>query len=456
MKPWLPDWFSRRGRGHVAADMAARYQGGVRSITDAPLPRTSRWLMTLMLGALATAVLWAALGSMKVVAFAQGHTVVSSRVQPVQSVTRARVTRVLATDGARVEAGEPVMHLERASASASVDELSRRLLRSRAARARLKALLASDEDELPEFEAPDGLPADMARAERVRMQNQWQTYQLELDELQQEERNRIAALETSQATLEALDAVIPYLDRRVGRLRRLVRSEAVAVHQLDDAERELIAKESERKVEAQRLNEVRGRALLATGRILATRARFRSERLEELAREDDRVGQLRQDLVEARSRLKRHTLRAPVAGIVQDLRVRMSGTVVEPAQILMRIVPEGRPVEVEATILNSDIGFAEEGQAVDVKFDAYDFTRYGAVPGIIRDISRTSSEHEELGRIYKAVIELDRSTIIVDGRNVRLRPGMTTTVDIDMGSRRIISYFLGPIMRYKDEALRER
>ncbi len=165
---------------------------------------------------------------------------------------------------------------------------------------------------------------------------------------------------------------------------------------------------------------------------------------------------MEQDLIKARGELRHHVVRSPIDGIVQDLAVHTRRAVVSPDDTLMRVVPQDQSVEIEASILNRDIGFAREGQAVDVKFQAFDFTRYGEVPGVIRKIASTATEDEQMGRVYRALVELERHSVSVDGEEMPLRPGLTATVDIDMGSRRIIEYFLEPFLRYQDEALRER
>ena len=53
-------------------------------------------------------------------------------------------------------------------------------------------------------------------------------------------------------------------------------------------------------------------------------------------------------------------------------------------------------------------------------------------------------------------MKLDKSAITVDGKNVNLTPGMAVTVEIKSGKRRVIEYFLSPLMQYGDESLRER
>lgn len=456
MAPWRTERAANARRRAQADDAIAHHRGGVRAITDAPPPRAGLWLLGSLLLVLAGLLLWASLGRMDVVAFAQGRTVVSSRVQPVQSVERARATEVLVEEGERVEAGDPLIYLERDSAKARVDDLAFRLEHRRAERARIRALLAAEPDGDPRPDLPEDIRARIAERERARLTSQWNAYRRELEELRQELRNRQAEVATTRARIASINEILPYPRQRVARMEQLVEGDVVPVVDLDEARQELVAKENERRVQQRALEEAKGRVALTRRQMERTRSEFRSDLLDELARTESAITELRRQLVEARARLRRHTLRAPIDGLVQDVKVHAGGTVVEPSKVLMRVVPEDRPVEVEAKILNRDIGFAREGQEVDVKFDTFDFTRYGVVPGTIREVSRTSTEDEDLGRVYRALIELERNTITVNGDEVRLRPGMTATVDVEMGQRRIIEYFLGPILRYSDEALRER
>ena len=57
---------------------------------------------------------------------------------------------------------------------------------------------------------------------------------------------------------------------------------------------------------------------------------------------------------------------------------------------------------------------------------------------------------------YSVRIFLDRTQIDVDGRMVPVSPGMAVTVEIKTGNRRVSSYLLSPLLKYKQDSLRER
>jgi hemolysin D len=141
---------------------------------------------------------------------------------------------------------------------------------------------------------------------------------------------------------------------------------------------------------------------------------------------------------------------------VQQLQIHTIGGVVEPAKTLMVIVPNHDDIEVEAQVLNKDIGFVREGRKAAVKIEAFPFTRYGSVPGTVISLSRDAVPDQKLGAIYIARIRLARAIITADGRPVPLGAGLGVTADIRTGNRRIISWLLSPIMTTVNQAARER
>lgn len=164
-----------------------------------------------------------------------------------------------------------------------------------------------------------------------------------------------------------------------------------------------------------------------------------------------------------------------MAGTVQQLVLTTVGGVVQPAQALMVIVPDNAQPVVEAQILNKDIGFIRPGQEVRVKLEAYPFTDYGIVPGVVETISRDAidmgqqgqSVRDENGKpiaapkasqglVYAVKIRLTRNTIRVGGRDTLIGPGLAVQAEVVTGKRRIIQYLLSPIAQVLDEAGRER
>jgi hemolysin D len=141
---------------------------------------------------------------------------------------------------------------------------------------------------------------------------------------------------------------------------------------------------------------------------------------------------------------------------VQQLAVHNTGAVVTPAQVLMIIAPTDQRLEVEASLENKDIGFVEVGQQAEVKIDTFPFTKYGTIQGEVVDISHDAVADEQKGLVYKVRVLMKQGSLTVDGREVALTPGMAVTVESKTGTRRLIEFFLSPLLRYADESVRER
>jgi len=120
------------------------------------------------------------------------------------------------------------------------------------------------------------------------------------------------------------------------------------------------------------------------------------------------------------------------------------------------IVPDDAEVQVSAQILNKDIGFIYEGQPVRVKLEAFNFTDYGLIEGVVDNISRDAIQDENLGLVYAARIKLNKRHLMVGGRRQAIGPGLQVQAEIKTGERRIIQYLLSPIAKTMDEAGRER
>ena len=167
---------------------------------------------------------------------------------------------------------------------------------------------------------------------------------------------------------------------------------------------------------------------------------------------------------------------APVSGMVQQLAVKTVGGVVTPAQTLLVIVPSDSRLEIEAMVSNRDIGFVQP--ATRWRSRSIPSTSLGTGCCTVRcsashrmpsramrrptnraTISRHRRPHQRTqgpGMGYAARISLDRTQMQVEDKTVNLSPGMAVTAEIKTGSRRIIGYLLSPLMKYRQESLRER
>ena len=97
-----------------------------------------------------------------------------------------------------------------------------------------------------------------------------------------------------------------------------------------------------------------------------------------------------------------------------------------------------------------------EGQHVEVKIDAFEYTKFGTVPGVVSYVAHDAQDDRKRGLIYEIKVLLDKASMNVDGKDVNLGPGMSVDVEVKTGDRRVIEYLLSPLIQHQHEALHER
>jgi hemolysin D len=185
---------------------------------------------------------------------------------------------------------------------------------------------------------------------------------------------------------------------------------------------------------------------------------FQQAKQAELSTIEMKAASLIQEIRKAGQKTDLQKLVSPIDGVVQQLAVHTVGGVVTPAQPLLMVVPQDHPVEVEAQLENKDIGFVREGQSVELKIETFPFTLYGTIPGKVLTVSDDAVplDKENRALVYTSRVSMDRTSMPVEGKQVRLAPGMAVTVEIKTGQRRVIQYVLSPLLKSAREGLRER
>jgi len=187
------------------------------------------------------------------------------------------------------------------------------------------------------------------------------------------------------------------------------------------------------------------------------RAQKAQEHAAALSAAETRALSLSQEIAKAETRAGQQHLSAPIDGVVQQLAVHTVGGVVTPAQQLMVVAPHEGQIEVEAFVENKDIGFVNENQQAEIKIEAFPFTRYGVIEGQVLTLSRDAVPIEKAGFFYSARVSVHQATIVVEnGKVVPLTPGMNVSVEIKTGKRRLIEYFLSPLLQAAHDSVRER
>ncbi len=274
--------------------------------------------------------------------------------------------------------------------------------------------------------------------------------------LDRERDRKRAERDSAQQQVDKLSAILPIVSKRAKDQQGLAKQKLLPEQQYLETEQERLELFHDLRTQQRRLTELDAALAELDARRVFTRSEFRRQTLEQREQAQSRLSSATQELAKADTRHQAQTITAPVDGTVQQLAVHNVGAIVTPAQELMVIVPKHQQLEIEAVLENRDIGFVEVGQAAEIKIDTFPFTKYGTIAGEVVNLSNDAVVDEHKGLVYKMRVLMERADIAVNGRQVQLTPGMTVTVESKTGKRRMIEFFLSPLLRYANESARER
>ncbi|MCL2791351.1 MAG: HlyD family type I secretion periplasmic adaptor subunit [Desulfobulbus sp.] len=386
---------------------------------------TGRILMTLV----AVILAWSILGKIDIVVNAAGKIIPSGHTKAIASVDVASVRALYVREGQSVKAGDVLVELDTSALDADRDKARGDAAVATLLAARSKAMItAIDTLKPPQLEEIDSVPQEQWLAAELHLQEQYRDFQAKLIRLDGEIRRYSQAL--------------PLVTKRARDFKELAARHDVSTHAWLEKEQARI--------------DLEGQLTTARNQRAELIAQARREAHDALTEGGRMAHGSTQDMVRAEAHSRLLKLTAPVDGTVQQLAVHTVGGVVPVAQPIMLVVPKEDQVEVEAFLENKDIGFVQVGQKAAVKIDAFEYTKYGTVPGSVSHVSHDAIEDEKKGLIYAVKVLLDRSTLDVDGQEMQLSPGMSVNVEIKTGNRRVIEYVLSPVLRHQRESLNER
>ncbi|MBB5712709.1 HlyD family type I secretion periplasmic adaptor subunit [Sphingomonas xinjiangensis] len=425
-------------------------------VVEQPVSPTARAVTWAALIFLAITIAWIVFGRVDVVASAPGTLIPAGNVKLVQSPDAGVVRAIHVRNGDRVRKGQALIDLDPTLTGADLAQAEKALAAAELEIARNRAIADALSGKAIVFTAPAGTPLEVAETQRRLIAAQLAEVEATSASLANARMSALSDASAARAQVAKLSDTVPLLDRQIASMNRLDARGYAPGARLIELQRQRRTEAGERDVALTQITRGQAEARKLDSQISETREQARHTALADLAKAEADAILRREEVTKARQRSRFQRLVASVDGTVQQVEVHTIGGVVEPAKPLMVIVPSSAGLEVEARILNKDVGFVHEGQEASVKLEAFPFTRYGAVPGRVRAISRDAVQDKELGLVYVATIALDRAYVDADGRRYPLSPGLAATVDVRTGTRSIISYLLSPLQSTVSQAGRER
>lgn len=421
----------------------------------APFGAVVIWLTTILL---ALALAWAYLGQIDIVAVGNGRVSAEGSVKVVQSASYGVVKRITAQEGQRVHKGDVLVELDKTTAEKELATTAQSLNIARAERDILRRLAMGNG-------ADDIINSAGVSDEAKAVLREFTTSQLALASAKEQAlKGSIAShqrqLQFNQQTKAQLEGEVQKLKDRQTKVKQKLESanaiERIRLqNELDTLEQRITTANSAATSQGQQVLQSQLTLAQAQSQSQVSLAETNSSISGQVIAQEQRIAELENNLAKAKRALEQTTITAPVDGTILALNTRTIGGVVNVAERIAQIVPDNDLLYVDVTLDNQDVGFIRVGQRVVIKVATYPFQRYGYLEGTVENISPDAIQDEKKGLVYKAKVKLSGANSSKKNR-LKLLPGMSVSAEITTGKRRIIEFFLDPLMTHVDDSLKVR
>ena len=433
------------------------FQPDAIEIEERPIPWGAKAILYTILALILCGVLWASVAKLDRIVIAVGKIVTTDSKIVLQPMGTATVRAINVHAGQVVEKGDVLISLD--STFAIADERSVRA-QMRSADAEIRRLEAELALSSGDTRLPGPFSDDLAE----------QASQLEIFE-----RFKVAretTINASEAEIRELEAHAASLSKdrvnvaaqlAVGQRLEGVRNEVYkqgngTLINVLDAQRQVATDKREMDRLANEIGET-------AGRIKTIKAKREAALGEMNAKAAQELQAARREYTKDFEQIKKQErlsdlidMRAPAKAMVLELGARSVGSVVKEGEPMITLVALDVPVVIEAMVDPKDISHLRVGDEARIKLEAFPYQKYGTLDGTIQAINGDVLEHEEGGRkmsVYKARIAITKNNLRDIPGDFSLLPGMVASCEIKVGTRRLISFFLYPIIRTLDVGLRE-
>ncbi len=378
---------------------------------------TSRLLLWITIGSVAAFLGWANWAMLDQITRAPGQVITSSRNQVIQAPPNGGVLEaMMVREGATVKKGDLLVRFERAKLRATFEEAATKA-------AALKATLARLDAEVFGRDAP--------------------AFSRDLDAYPQFTANQLSLFHKRRQLL----------NQDVGTLEKM---RTLAQQELD-MNMPLLNSGDVSRAEILKLQR---QVTDLAGQIISKRNKFMQDNQAELSKAQEDLAGTVQVMAQRKEELDLTELRAPMDGVVRNVRLTTLGGVARPGDELMQIVPVDDSLVIEAKMKTADFGFMRLKLPATVKLDAYDYAIYGTLNGHVSYISADTLTEQIGGQevpYYRVHVTIDKSNLRPrQGERIEIQPGMTATLEIKTGEKSVWAYITKPITKTLDESMGEK
>lgn len=417
---------------------------------DAAAPSLIRDTWRIVLIAFLPLIAWSFLAQIEDVAHVPGQVVPSGSIQVVQHLEGGVIQEVLVKDNQVVEKDQLMFRLDGAQDNAELEQVEAKITGLKARAIRAKAFANQVE---PDFSSIPARFQDLAEGQKRIYANQVQSLQNNQAVIQAQIAQRKVELQSLRSALDTAHQQVALTGKMVAIRQTLLEKKAISrIIYLETLKANNTA-QGEVKRLLKQIDNIQGALNEANSRLNQLLAETERVANDELTSVTNELAQIIEQRVELAERVSRLEIFAPVKGIVQE--VNIFSKVVQPGDVLAKIVPMEDKLQVEIRIAPKDVGRINTGELVTIKLSSYSFVFFGRVFGTLSSISPSTVLDEQQQAYFKGIVKLEKNYLgDTPGQNPIL-PGMLAQVDIGLGDRRAIEILWQPVFDTINDAFKE-
>jgi membrane fusion protein, adhesin transport system len=431
------------------------YANSIGAALDEGAPRFGRTLLALITALVTASIAWAYVAELDEVTTGVGRVIPTQQMQTAQSLEGGIVRELLVKEGETVEKDQVLIRIDDTSFASRLGELTERQAALKAETVRLEAEATGQTTLVfdPAFRtmAPAAVRSetDLFNARAQKLEGELNQLRQQLIQREQERDEVIARQRKIQAELRPLLGELE-LNQRLASSGNVARVDVLRL------QRQVAELQGDARILVSTLPRTDAAINEAKRRIEGAQSNFRTQVAERMSAIRSDLAVVDETIKGAQDRVTRTAVRSPVRGTINKLAVTTIGAVVQPGQPLAEIVPSDDALQIEARVRPKDIAFIRPGQSAAVKFSAYDYVIYGSLIAKVDRISPDTIKDERGEPFYQVIVRTDRNYLGKPEQKLPVIPGLQATVDIQTGTHTVLTYLLKPVLRARQEALRER
>lgn len=416
-------------------------------IEDRPINPLGRAILWIIISIITFGILWLFFAKIDVVVSARGQVIPTGEIKILQPIETGVISSINIKEGDYIKKGQVLMQIDPSVTETSLDVKEKDFLIFDFQIKRIEALLSNKPLILDSTSFEVKEQEKLYQIQKSSYEEGIARYDMKLFQVQ-------AQYQSSLSEKSRLKMLLDKNSQRAKNLETVL--DIIAKKDYEELQKEILNLKEQINMASYKVEEANKKIIETKEEKNSFISQFKDTKYQELQTIQKEARNLQSEINAIKFQNQKQSIISPTDGYVAKLMINTIGGVVTPAEKLISIVPKDSPLIVKVNVLNQDIGFIKKDMNSKIKIDTFSFQKYGFFEGKIINVGNFSIDDEKLGPVYEVKIEPNGKTLNVEGKERYLEAGMSVTAEIKVGKRRVIEFFIYPIIQYLDEGLSVR